>query len=313
MIPTFPEFKKIEISDKEEIENFTKDFPPYSDFNFISLFCWDVDNKRQVSFLNGNLVVRLTDDISGKEFLSFLGNKKVPETIDELLWFARRQSIKTTLRMIPQEAVNYCSNPELSLNIKEDRNSFDYVFNLDDLSNLCGNKYENVRKHVNRFQRNYEERSEVVVFNELNDGKYIDCIRSVWKEWKSLKESYSSVEERAISKLFDNAEHFSMKNILLFIDGKPAAFSLNQVIDKENAISHFAKVNYNYGDIFPFLQRETAKCLAAEGCKFVNLEEDLGLLSLRKAKEQYRPSNFLRKYTIERRKGIIGKLLAIFH
>lgn len=45
MIPKFPEFKKLELSNKEEIENFTSKFPPYSDFNFVSMWCWDFRYK----------------------------------------------------------------------------------------------------------------------------------------------------------------------------------------------------------------------------------------------------------------------------
>ena len=39
MIPEFPEFKKLELSNKEEIEKITQKFPPYSDFNFVSMWC----------------------------------------------------------------------------------------------------------------------------------------------------------------------------------------------------------------------------------------------------------------------------------
>ena len=30
MIPKFPKFKKLEITDKDDIESFTKNYPPYS-------------------------------------------------------------------------------------------------------------------------------------------------------------------------------------------------------------------------------------------------------------------------------------------
>lgn len=38
MLSSFPEFKELELGDKEEIENFTSKFPPCSGFNFVS-FC----------------------------------------------------------------------------------------------------------------------------------------------------------------------------------------------------------------------------------------------------------------------------------
>ena len=66
MIPQFPEFKSLELSDKKDIESFTKRFPPYSDFNFVSMWSWDIKEEIRISQLNGNLVVRFTDYLTGK-------------------------------------------------------------------------------------------------------------------------------------------------------------------------------------------------------------------------------------------------------
>ena len=45
MLPEFPQFKKLELSDKEEVEKFTSKFPPYSDFNFVSMWSWDIKGE----------------------------------------------------------------------------------------------------------------------------------------------------------------------------------------------------------------------------------------------------------------------------
>lgn len=85
MIPEFPEFKKLELSDKKDIEQFTSKFPPYSDFNFVSMWSWDIKGEMRVSQLNDNLVVRFTDYLTGEPFYSFLGNNKVNDTAEKLL------------------------------------------------------------------------------------------------------------------------------------------------------------------------------------------------------------------------------------
>ena len=81
MIPTFPNFKKLEISDKKEVEEYTSNFPPYSDFNFTSLWAWDTNEKRMISKLNGNLVVQFTDYITCEPFFSFLDYSSHSNTI----------------------------------------------------------------------------------------------------------------------------------------------------------------------------------------------------------------------------------------
>ena len=73
MIPKFPQFKKIELSDRVDVEAHTSLFEPYSDFEFTCLWTWDMKGERMISELNNNLVVRFTDYNTHNPFLSFLG------------------------------------------------------------------------------------------------------------------------------------------------------------------------------------------------------------------------------------------------
>ena len=93
MIPEFPQFKKLELSDRKDLEKFTSKFPPYSDFNFVSMWAWDTKGEMQISQLNGNLVVQFTDYINGKPFFSFLGDSLVLDTIKTLLDFSKKNFV----------------------------------------------------------------------------------------------------------------------------------------------------------------------------------------------------------------------------
>jgi len=80
MIPTFPKFKSLELSDRAEVERFTSRHPPYSDYNFTSLWCWDIYERVLLSQLDGNLIVRFTDDATGEPFYSFFGYNTASST-----------------------------------------------------------------------------------------------------------------------------------------------------------------------------------------------------------------------------------------
>jgi hypothetical protein len=309
MIPTFPEFKKIEISDKEEIENFTKDFPPYSDFDFVALFCWDVNGKRQISMLNGNLVVRSTSDITGKEFLTFLGTYRVPETIKELFGYAKKEGLKQELRMIPQETTNFCSDPTLKLRIKEDRDNFDYIYSLNDLCTYTDPKYSKTRYKYNKFMKEYGNDYGVKEF-KIGDRNAHNHLANLWKEWCDVKEVYSEKEGIALRRLIDSASSFNLMNIMIFIGDTPVGFSINNITDNEYAVSYFTKTSFSYRGANQVLMKETAKGLVSKGCKFLNFEEDLGLPGLRSAKESYKPSFFLRKYSV-RQSSLFQKILNV--
>ncbi|MFB5615496.1 MAG: hypothetical protein ACE5RI_10495, partial [Candidatus Nitrosomaritimum yanchengensis] len=131
MKPDFPEFKKLEISDKETIDNFTKNFEPYSDFNFVSMFTWDINNDMEFSFINNNLVVKFKDYNSDNYFYSFLGDNKCVETSIKLLQYTKEFNSKNTLKLIPEVVVNNILRSEnIKIDIKEDRGDWDYVIDL---------------------------------------------------------------------------------------------------------------------------------------------------------------------------------------
>src|SRR3989344_3847914 len=106
MIPQFPDFKKLELKDKDEICGLTAQYPPYSDFDFVSMWSWDFKEEIRISSLKGNLVVRFTDYITGEPFYSFLGTKEVNETTDILLNKSSEEGLTPKLKLIPEVAIH---------------------------------------------------------------------------------------------------------------------------------------------------------------------------------------------------------------
>lgn len=125
MIPSFPHFRDLRSHDKEVIESFTSQFPPYSDFNFTSLWCWNVSEKIQVSELRGNLVVRFTDYVTGEPFYSFCGSSAADETATALIALACAEGLPSVLKLVPSEAVATLSN---KFCVTEDPDNYDYIF-----------------------------------------------------------------------------------------------------------------------------------------------------------------------------------------
>src|SRR3989339_2014388 len=153
MIPIFPNFKKLELSDKKDVEKFTSKFPPYSDFNFTSLWAWDTNGERMISVLNGNLVVRFTDYNTCEPFFSFLGINKTEHTARELIRFAEKSGISPILRFISEESVKDLQKSDFL--VEEDRDNFDYIFSTSRLSAFSGIKYKTKRHGVNKFLTSY--------------------------------------------------------------------------------------------------------------------------------------------------------------
>ncbi|HRH31330.1 MAG TPA: phosphatidylglycerol lysyltransferase domain-containing protein [Candidatus Paceibacterota bacterium] len=295
MVPTFPEFKHFELSDKEAIESFTKNFPPYSDFNFVSIYSWDVKSAMAFCQLNGNLVVRFTDYLTGSFFYSFLGNTKQNETAKELLDFAKKTGTLPQLKLMPGASVEGL-DPDIFL-IEEDPDSFDYLYDTEALSNLVGNKYLSRRGEVNRFLKK-EYQYECREINIFENKEYILDLAHYWIDNKESPEAQRAARNEmfAINRLLScDFEASALLTFGIFSHNKMIGFVVNEILPSGNSMLHFEKANHSFTGIHSFMIKENAALLHRKGVITMNYEQDLGIESLRKSKTSFRPSAFLKK------------------
>lgn len=299
MIPTFPKFKKLSLEDNKEITYFIKEFPPYSDFNFVSLWSYDTKNEVEVSFLNGNLVVKFTDYINSEPFYSFLGNNDVEPTIESLLDLSKKNKIEPILKMIPETVILSDPNLKVKFSIKEDRDNFDYILSIPKVSKLEGNRYEHKRWRFNQFHKhnNGYRVSKINLRDKNMQSKLIDLFLR-WETNQSNKNKEMELEFIAFLRLLKNADKFDLVSIGIFKENKLIAFSINEIVHDNFAQGQFAKFDSSYKGIFESMHKFTAMELFKSDCLFFNLEQDLGVSSLREAKESWHPINFLKKYKI---------------
>ena len=298
MIPEFPKFKKIELGDKENIEKITRYYPPYSDFNFDSLWTWDINNKVKISILNGNLVVRFNDYLTREPFFSFIGDKKVVATIEVLLAHSKANGMLEKLRLLPE--VNF-SREIKNLNkymFIEDRDSFDYIYSNQNLATFPGFEFSQCRKMCNRFitrNKNIEVRD--LDLASIDNRMQVLDLNHRWKANKEV--DYDSENEKeALNRLLSSADNLSLINVGVFINNELVAFTINEKTSKRFALSHFAKFDIKYVGVYTYSMKVTGERLLKESYEYMNCEQDLGLQGLRKAKQALRPVFFLRKYTL---------------
>lgn len=300
MIPQFPKFKKLEITDKKQIESYSKTHPPYSDYNFFSLYSYNTKDSAEVSFLNDNLVICFQDYVSGETFYSFLGTNKIKETIDTLLAFAKKHS-SSSLKMIPEVVIQQDKDLKRDYQIEEDRDNFDYILSIDDLVNLNGNRVRGKRNFVNRFKKHYPQAQTVLI--DIIDSKIQKKIKKlfiVWEERQEKTKSETEIEFIAIQRIMNLAVKTShmLISIGIYIENELIAFSINEIVHDEHGVIHFEKADTNYIGAFSYLKHMTARMLQERGCKHINYEQDLGIPGLRKAKEAWQPVHYLKKYII---------------
>ncbi|MEK7518071.1 MAG: phosphatidylglycerol lysyltransferase domain-containing protein [Patescibacteria group bacterium] len=298
-IPIFPVFKNLELEHKEEIERITKQFPPYSDYNFVSLWTYNVKNNIKIARLNDNIVIRFCDYISNEPFYSFLGNKKVLETVDALLKHAKKENIVPKLKLIPEE--NIVNNPKLFnfFQINEDRDNFDYIYSTEEIKLLQGSKYQNKRKMANRFKREYPQSSFLLQdLKDQNIQRRILNVFFIWERNKGKNRKETNHELTAIKRLFKSTSFFNLLCFGVHHRDELKGFLILELIHEKHSIFHFIKADPLFRGIFEFIYMSTAQELHKREYTYINREQDLGIAGLRQAKTSWHPLKFLKKYII---------------
>ena len=298
MIPTFPEFKKLEWSDREAVLQFTATFQPYSDFNFVSMWAWNTREKMMLSQLHGNLILLFYDYVTELPFLAFIGTNRLGETANALIDHSQLRYGKSALKLIPEQvAKNLCGS---EFNISEDPDAHDYIMLVSYLAKLDVLPRSSVHaaKDCKMFLKSYPNHSVgVCTIREACKDEYTDLFKH-WAKVKNL-EHWELNEYSAFLKFIDNDE-IDNHIISLREGGKLIGFVTYEVV-QDYAVCHFCKADHSYKGIYSGLFFQMAKILEAENIRYWNFEQDLGIESLRVSKQKYRPEFFLKKYIIERK------------
>lgn len=196
-----------------------------------------------------------------------------------------------------------------SVQITNDRDWSDYVYDAEKFKTYKGKKYNGQRNHVNKFKRLYPE----YVFKEIepsdferisefleeyNDGKKRAKKESQIDNEKGWLEEY---ENQQVKDLIKNMQDLNQDGGLIEVHGKVIAISVGERIG-ETLIVHIEKALSKYDGIFPLMAQEFAKRYG-DGIKYINREEDCGDNGLRISKLQYGPidvkeKNFVKVRTL---------------
>ena len=298
-IPVFPKFKKLELNDQEAVESFIKNHPPYSDYNFVSLWSYNTQEKIEVSNLNANLVIKFQDYLSDEFFLSFIGHKKLTQTIDSLLESAKKQKVLAVLKLVPEHNILDDKEVKSKYLIEEDMDNFDYILSVDDLVDMKGNKFRGRRNFVNRFKKLYPDHGiKKLDLNHISFKKEIENLFFLWEKQTGKSRRDTENELKALQRLLKSSHKFNLHAIGIYITHQLIAFSIEEIVHDNHGIIHFEKANAAYTGIYQYLKHLTARHFKEMGVKFINYEQDLGLEGLRRAKRSYNPVHFLKKYII---------------
>lgn len=206
---------------------------------------------------------------------------------------------KLSLFLVDEEALEMLSPKEDKYQIVEDTDSFDYIYLANDLRKLSGKKYHKKKNHLNAFVKEQDGHYEYRPLTYEDAPEILDFIH-VWSVSKDSDDEYHRIEsqETGIENLLKSGSVPGLRMAGIYLDNKLEAFSagvFNQVF--ETAVIHIELANNQIRGLYPFISQQFLTHAFPEAI-YVNREDDMGLLSLRKAKEAYHPIKMARKFTI---------------
>lgn len=279
---------------QEDLSALLADLPPYSDYTFGSLRYWNTGNRLRLAESHGSLVVRFNDYLSGERFFGLAGTTGVAKAAEEI----RAATGVTSLQLLPAETADLLSAADWAVSADHDQD--DYILDLATWCALDGRHQRDRRRRGKRFQRTYST-SRYRIARANNWAEARSAVELVVKEWtaaNSAKIDDASEELAAISRMLDLGESDPNLAIdILWVDERPAFFAATEVLGGGWGVYHFGKAAGWAADAEAYAEVEILNRLRVERqVKWLNLEQDLGLVGLRTHKEKLGPCMMLHKF-----------------
>jgi hypothetical protein len=292
----FPDFKCIEIEDRDIIAGYARDFGLTScEYSFANLYSWKDVHQRSWSLYHDRLLVL---DITNDNL--FLPAGKSLGTRD-LVYLSRElqgRGMSGNVTMVPEAFVE--SHPDLAQHyrIEKQRHAADYIYAVEKLIALKGRKLQKKKNLISQFKRACPDYTVVPVA-----GKLITACRKLAQELlaRNLKISRSIREEHtALGRALTEFDRIGFEGLALLTAGKLAAFSIFSRLNDDMVDIHFEKSDPDFKGAAQVINYETAAHLA-QCCRFFNREQDLGIEGLRQAKRSYDPERIESPYKLHYR------------
>jgi hypothetical protein len=297
MHPEFPEFKPIELKDRDFLQEILWRYQPQtSELTFTNLFIWRSHYGIGWSLFQDWLIILCSTKTEGFYALQPIGPPPRLEVVHLLLqWLGEEKKEKEPkIKRADQLLVTEIEKAK-DLLLEPTRDHFDYVYRSQDLIHLRGRKYDSKRNHINKFSRTYS-----FTYVPLDSDYVKGCseLAENWCEWRRCEEDLNLLDEWGSVR--EALNHFSALKIeggAILIGDKVEAFALGELLNHQTAVVHIEKANPQIPELYAMINQQFCeRCWG--NVLYVNREQDLGEPGLRKAKLSYYPHHLVEKFQI---------------
>ncbi len=288
-------FHKLTLGDQEKATRFLFTAGERGcEYSFANLYLW---GRQRAAFLDGFLA--LFSQFNRRSVYTFpVGQGEIKPVLDAIIQDAADRDIPCRITgMNEAECRLLESLYPGKFRIHCDRNDFDYVYDINDLADLKGRKFQKKRNHLNRFHQEHPQ-CRIEPLGEEN----LDQVRLMAYQWYEThqKENPNTdyhMERSALFRALDQWQALNMEALVLLEGDRVIAFTMGSFLQQDTVDVHFEKALAEVDGAYAAINNAFARYLREKYPQllYLNREEDMGLEGLRKAKQSYCPHHLVEK------------------
>ncbi len=291
MIP----FQRLEQIRKDEYSPYLLSAGRGCGYSFANLYIW---GRQRVAFLNGYLAI--FSQFDRKAVYPFpVGQGNIAPVLDAIVADAHERGIPCCITGLRKEdCLQIGQIYPGRFRFYNDRDSYDYVYSIDDLADLKGRKFQKKRNHLHRFWDAHPNCQPMPITKDN-----LETVQDMAASWylrrqKSDPDGDYHLEQLALTRALGDPEALGMVGLALVEDGKILAFSLASLLSEDTLDIHFEKARDDIDGAYAAINQTFARYLREQfpQVRWLNREDDMGLEGLRKAKLSYQPSFLIEKF-----------------
>ena len=290
------DFQKIDLAHAEQYRQIlTACKERGCEYSLVNLFMW---GTQKIAPLHGCLA--FFSQYDRRSVYPFpIGDGDVKAVLDAIIHDAGVRGLEC--RFVAMTAEDCAVLEELypgKFSFHPDRTYCDYIYNISDLANLPGRKFQRKRNHLNRFRQNHPDCRMVEITEDLLPQ--VKAMASLWYAQRTEQDPNTDfqMEQRALERAFEHWTELGLEGAVLMENGEILAMTAGSLLNENTFDVHFEKALESVDGAYAAINQAFSAHLQAKYpflC-WLNREDDLGIPGLRKAKLSYCPDHMVIKF-----------------
>ena len=287
------DFQPMQLENREHYETLLRSCGERGcEYSFVNLYLWG----RQKAALLGETLVFFSQFNRKSVYMFPVGTGDKKQALDAVMADARERGISCRLVGLTQadrDALETLYPGKWQYHF--DRDTFDYVYDIDDLADLKGRKFQKKRNHLNRFrEQNPGYRLEPITRETLSQ---VEALVQQWYQLRLEENPHGDyqMEQVALKKALRNWDALALEGLLLRTEQGVVAIAIGSRLSEDTFDVHFEKALDIADGAYAAINNGFAGYLREKypQIRFLNREEDMGLEGLRRAKLSYCPHHMV--------------------